>query len=129
MKYITLASALVAFIISASALAQDTPETRAQVKAETAQARQAGQIPSGDLDEKPADIKGKSKAAESSSGLTRAEVKAAAKQAQREGDVQIGDLGKTQAEKDAARYAGAPEKAPKLHLRHKKDAAASATAQ
>jgi hypothetical protein len=112
------------------ARAQDGGQTRAQVKAEEAKAKAAGQIPSGDLDRTPAQVNPKRYPSSApTSSLTREQVKAETKAAVRAGDVEVGDLGETQAEKDPPRYAGAPAKPPKLHLhRSSKKAKAAASA-
>lgn len=127
-----IASVLLATFAFATAQAQDAgTTTRAQVKADAASARKAGELPTGDLDRKPDEVNPKrypAAAAAPASGLTRDQVKAEVKAANRRGDTQVGDLGKTQAEKDPARYAGAPASVPKLHLRKKKAGAAASAA-
>jgi len=118
--------------LKAAKAASASSTTRAEVRAETAAAKKAGTIPSGDLDQTRA-ATSRRPASASSSAVTREQVKAELKAAERSGDTEVGDLGKTQAEKDPARYAGAPEKAPKLKLKkvdltryHKRKAASAA---
>ena len=82
-------------------------KTRAQVKAETAQARAAGLIPQGDLDKLPRDIDPKRYPQEPATPpLSREAVIAELRDAQAKGEVYIGDSGRTLAEEQPSRYAG-----------------------
>ncbi len=81
------------------------PVTRAQVKAELAQAIRDGDVQIGDSgrtlrEEDPSHYPKLAQAP----GLTRAQVKAELAEAVREGDVQVGDSGRTLAELDPSRY-------------------------
>ena len=84
--------AAVALATAASATVYAQQETRDEVKAETAQAKKDGQIPTGDLDKKPADVAAARRAASSTSGLTRAQVSGEAKRAEKAGQLPTGDL-------------------------------------
>ncbi len=103
--------------------------TRKSVESEAQAAERAGQLPVGDLDRVPASTVKKNPGASAPAGLSHEQVKSETKAAQQAGQLQVGEDGRTQAEKDPARYAGAPAKAPKLKLHGFKSRAAKAASQ
>lgn len=97
---------------AAGAVSAQEPLTRAQVKAELAQAIRDGDVQIGDSgrtlrEENPSHYPKQIEAP----GLTRAQVKAELAEAVREGDVQVGDSGRTLAEIDPSRYPHPPQPA------------------
>jgi hypothetical protein len=90
--------ALILAASMASAIAAE-PLTRAQVRAEYVAARDAGEIPFGDLDTKPNQVNPSRYAKPAAQpGLTREQVRAELAAAVASGDVPLGDTGLTQRE-------------------------------
>jgi hypothetical protein len=103
--------------------------TRKSVESEAKAAERASQLPLGDLDRVPASTAKKNSGESAPAGLSREQVKSETKGAQQAGQMQVGEEGRTQAEKDPARYTSAPAKAPKLKLHRFESRAATAASQ
>jgi len=106
---ILLAALLATSVAGAFAQQPEQPKTRAQVKAELADAIRAGDIPFGETGRTLAESNpSRYPQAQQAPGLDRAQVVAELAQARRDGDVQVGDAGHTLAEIDPSAYPQAP---------------------
>jgi hypothetical protein len=89
----------VLFVASMGSALAAEPLTRAEVRAEYLAARNAGEIPFGDLDTTPKDINPRRYPQPAAQpGLTRTQVRAELADAVAAGDVQLGDTGETRHE-------------------------------
>ncbi len=105
MNRFRMACVVLAGCFVGAAGAQDAGLTREQVKAELAEARRLGELPSGEVGRTPREISpGRYPAASAPAGPTRAEVIAQLKEARRNGDIEFGETGRTAYESAPGRY-------------------------
>ncbi len=104
MKVTSLASVTLLLAASMASAFAAEPLTRAQVRAEYLAARDAGEIPFGDLDTKPNEVNPRRfPMANAQPGLTRGQVRVELAAAVAAGDVPLGDTGQTKRELLASR--------------------------